>query len=128
MGVQDICEDPVTSAVLAEGDQQAASQLMPAVYREPRQMAARDMRQERVDHTLQTTALVHKAHLKLVDQSSAKWQNRAIVFGVASQVVRHNLIDHALANMRKNPLDLTRSGERRIACTHCFTSCDHLFG
>jgi RNA polymerase sigma-70 factor, ECF subfamily len=100
--------DPATSAEvtvllaqLVQGDQQAASRLMPAVYRELRQMAARYMRREREDHTLQATALVHEAYLKLVDQTSANWQNRAHFFAVASQVMRHILIDHARANLRE---------------------------
>jgi RNA polymerase sigma factor (TIGR02999 family) len=101
-------QDPASSAdvtvllaQLVQGDPQAASRLVPLVYSELRQMAARYMRRERVDHTLQTTALVHEAYLKLVDQSSANWQNRAHFFGVASQVMRHILIDHARANMRE---------------------------
>jgi RNA polymerase sigma-70 factor (ECF subfamily) len=87
-------------AQLVDGDQQAAARLVPLVYRELRQMAARYMRRERVDHTLQTTALVHEAYLKLVDQTSAGWQNRAHFFAVASQVMRHILVDHARGHMR----------------------------
>jgi RNA polymerase sigma factor (TIGR02999 family) len=86
---------------LVQGDQQAASRLMPAVYQELRQMAARYMRRERVDHTLQTTALVHEAYLKLVDQTSANWQNRAHFFAVAAQVMRHILVDHARGHLRE---------------------------
>jgi RNA polymerase sigma factor (TIGR02999 family) len=85
---------------LAGGDKGAAEQLVPLVYRELRQMASRQMRRERVDHTLQTTALVHEAYLKLVDQNSAGWQNRAHFFGVAAQVMRHILVDHARGHMR----------------------------
>lgn len=91
----------VLLASLAQGNQQAASDLMPLVYNELRRMAARYMRRERVDHTLQTTALVHEAYLKLVDQTSASWQNRAHFFGVAAQVMRHILIDHARGQMRE---------------------------
>jgi len=86
---------------LAEGDEQAASRLIPLVYRELRQMAARQMRRERVDHTLQTTALVHEAYLKLVEQTPASWQNRAHFFAVAAQVMRHILIDHARGQARE---------------------------
>ncbi len=91
----------VLLAQLVDGDQQAASRLVPLVYSELRQMAARYMRRERVDHTLQTTALVHEAYLKLVDQTSAGWQNRAHFFAVAAQVMRHILIDHARGHLRE---------------------------
>jgi len=64
-------------------------------------MAARYMRRERVDHTLQTTALVHEAYLKLVEQTSASWANRAHFFAVAAQVMRHILIDHARGHLRE---------------------------
>jgi RNA polymerase sigma factor (TIGR02999 family) len=86
---------------MADGDGQAASRLIPLVYRELRQMAARQMRHERVDHTLQTTALVHEAYLKLVEQTPASWQNRAHFFAVAAQVMRHILIDHARGQARE---------------------------
>jgi RNA polymerase sigma-70 factor (ECF subfamily) len=91
----------VLLAQLADGDQQAASRLVPLVYNELRKMAARYMRRERVDHTLQTTALVHEAYLKLVEQTSASWENRAHFFGVAAQVMRHILIDHARGHLRE---------------------------
>jgi RNA polymerase sigma-70 factor, ECF subfamily len=91
----------VLLAQLAGGDEQAASRLVPLVYSELRRMAARYMRRERVDHTLQTTALVHEAYLKLVEQTSASWENRAHFFGVAAQVMRHLLIDHARGHLRE---------------------------
>ncbi len=59
------------------------------------------MRRERVDHTLQTTALVHEAYLKLVEQTPASWQNRAHFFAIAAQVMRHILIDHARGHARE---------------------------
>jgi RNA polymerase sigma-70 factor, ECF subfamily len=100
--------DPATSAdvtillgQMVQGDPQAASRLVPLVYGELRQMAARYMRRERVDHTLQTTALVHEAYLKLVEQTPASWQNRAHFFAVAAQVMRHILIDHARGHLRE---------------------------
>jgi RNA polymerase sigma-70 factor (ECF subfamily) len=100
--------DPAASAEvtvllgqLVQGDQQAASRLVPLVYGELRQMAARYMRRERVDHTLQTTALVHEAYLKLVEQTPASWQNRAHFFAVAAQVMRHILVDHARGHVRE---------------------------
>jgi RNA polymerase sigma-70 factor (ECF subfamily) len=86
---------------LVDGDPQAASRLVPLVYGELRQIAARFMRRERVDHTLQTTALVHEAYLKLVEQTPASWQNRAHFFAIAAQVMRHILIDHARGHARE---------------------------
>jgi RNA polymerase sigma factor (TIGR02999 family) len=70
---------------------------MPLVYRELRSLARRYLNKERPDHTLQPTALVHEAYLRLVDQTRADWQNRAQFFGVAAQVMRRVLVDHARA-------------------------------
>jgi RNA polymerase sigma-70 factor (ECF subfamily) len=80
---------------LAAGDQDAATQLVPLVYVELRHLAARRLQQERPGHTLQATALVHEAYMKLAAQRDAKWQNRAQFFGVASQVMRRILVDYA---------------------------------
>lgn len=77
------------------GDQSALDKLMLLVYDELHALARRYMKQERGDHTLQTTALVNEAYLKLVGGQSPDWQNRAHFFGVAAQVMRHLLIDHA---------------------------------
>lgn len=77
------------------GNQHALDELMPLVYNELRRLAANYLRRERVDHTLQPTALVNEAYLKLIDQSQAKWQNRAQFFGVAAQLMRRILVDHA---------------------------------
>ena len=85
---------------LAAGDQEAAAQLIPLVYEELRRLAARRLRQERPDHTLQATALVHEAYVKLAAQRDAKWQNRAQFFGVASQVMRRILVDYARGQQR----------------------------
>jgi len=85
---------------LAAGDQEAAAQLVPLVYDELRRLAVRRLRQERPDHTLQATALVHEAYVKLAAQRSAKWQNRAQFFGVASQVMRRILVDYARGQQR----------------------------
>src|ERR1700693_1736197 len=85
---------------LAAGDQEAAAQLVPLVYEELRHLAARRLRHERPDHTLQATALVHEAYVKLAAQRSAKWQNRAQFFGVASQVMRRILVDYARGQQR----------------------------
>ena len=79
----------------AGGDRQALDRLAPLVYAELRRIAARQLRRERADHTLQPTALVHEAYLKLVDQRRGDWLNRAHFYGVASQVMRRLLVDHA---------------------------------
>ena len=84
----------------AAGDQEAAAELVPLVYKELRRLAARRLRHERPDHTLQATALVHEAYVKLAAQRSAKWQNRAQFFGVASQVMRRILVDYARGQQR----------------------------
>lgn len=81
----------------SQGDGGALERLTPLVYDELRRLAGRYMSRERGDHTLQSTALVHEAYLKLVDQRSVNWQNRAHFFGVAAQMVRRILIDHARA-------------------------------
>jgi RNA polymerase sigma factor (TIGR02999 family) len=77
------------------GQPEALEQLMPLVYDELRRIAGRYLRKERHDHTLQTTALVHEAYIRLIDQQQANWQNRAQFFGVAAQMMRRILVDHA---------------------------------
>jgi RNA polymerase sigma factor (TIGR02999 family) len=77
------------------GDQTALDRLMPLVYEELRRMANHYMRNERKGHTLQTSALVNEAYLRLVDHENIEWQNRAHFFGVAAQSIRHILVDHA---------------------------------
>ncbi|HEX8708188.1 MAG TPA: sigma-70 family RNA polymerase sigma factor [Pyrinomonadaceae bacterium] len=81
-------------AALSKGERGALDQLLPLVYDELRHLADRYLRRERSDHTLQATALVHEAYIKLVDQKVA-WQNRAHFFGVAAQAMRRILVDHA---------------------------------
>lgn len=76
------------------GDQEAPAKLMPIVYEELRQLARQYIKRERPDHTLQATGLVHEAYLRLVDQSTSTWQNRAHFFGVAAQVMRRILVDY----------------------------------
>src|SRR5688572_2639161 len=80
-----------------EGDAGALDQLMPLVFGELRRRAAAYLRRERAGHTLQPTALVHEAYLRLVDQDRAAWRNRAQFFGVASQMMRRILVDRARA-------------------------------
>ena len=85
---------------LADGDQEAAAELVPLVYKELRRIAARRLRHERPYHTLQATALVHEAYMKLAAQRSARWQNRAQFFAVASQAMRRILVDYARTQQR----------------------------
>src|SRR5512144_45156 len=79
----------------SHGDQHALERLTPLVYSELRRLAGRYLRRERPGHTLQSTALVHEAWMKLVDQRSVHWQNRAHFFGVAAQMIRRILVDYA---------------------------------
>ena len=86
---------------MAKGNQAAQEKLVPLVYDELKKLARRYMRRERADHTLQTTALVHEAYLKLVRQESPNWQGRAQFFGIAAQLMRRILIDHARRHLRE---------------------------
>jgi len=78
-----------------DGDEAALNKLTPLVYDELHRLAHKYIRRERAGHTLQTTALVNEAYVRLVDQNSVDWQNRAHFFGVAAQVMRHILVDYA---------------------------------
>jgi RNA polymerase sigma-70 factor, ECF subfamily len=98
----------VLLSALSRGDRDAASKLIPVVYGELRRLAGSYMRRERQDHTLQATALVHEAYLKLVEQRSVNWQGRAHFYGVAAQLMRRILIDHARAHLRQK-----RGGEQK---------------
>jgi RNA polymerase sigma factor (TIGR02999 family) len=79
----------------SRGDPAALEQLVPLVYEELHQLAARRLRHERPDHTLQPTALVHEAYVKLIDQRRVRWKNRAHFFAIASRLMRRILVDHA---------------------------------
>jgi RNA polymerase sigma factor (TIGR02999 family) len=81
----------------SNGDQAALEKLMPIVYGELRRLAKSYLRHERPDHTLQPTALVHEAYLRLIDQSAVTWQNRAHFFGIAAEMIRRVLVNHAVA-------------------------------
>jgi RNA polymerase sigma factor (TIGR02999 family) len=96
------------------GDQSALEKLMPLVYGELRRLASNYLRRERAEHTLQPTALVNEAYLKLVDQKNAKWQNRAHFFGISAQLMRRILVDHARQHQA-----VKRGGveQRRISIT-----------
>ena len=90
-------KEEVTQLLIAygQGDAGALDQLLPAVYSELHRIAMRQMRHERADHTLNATALVHEAYLKLTDQNQISWQNRAHFFAIASRVMRQVLISYA---------------------------------
>ena len=78
------------------GDRAALDELLPLVYRELRQLASRHLAGERPGHTLQPTALVHEVYLKLIDQHSVDWRNRAHFFGLAAEMMRRVLVNHAV--------------------------------
>jgi RNA polymerase sigma factor (TIGR02999 family) len=85
---------------LSGGNRAVVDELIPFLYRELKRIAAAQLRNERPGHTLQVTALVHEAYLKLVDQRQVHWQNRAHFFGVAAQVMRRILLDYAKGRAR----------------------------
>ena len=95
----------------SRGDQAALAELMPLVYTELRKIAARQLRRERIGHTLEPTALVHEAYLRLIDQRQVDWQNRAHFFGVAAQIMRRILVDHA----RRHAAAKRGDGAQRIS-------------
>jgi RNA polymerase sigma factor (TIGR02999 family) len=95
-----VCADSSTriNKLLADwgqGNEEAREALIPVVYNELRRQARRYLRGERLDHTLESAALVNEAYLRLVRQEAPQWQNRAHFFGVAAQLMRHILVDHA---------------------------------
>jgi RNA polymerase sigma-70 factor, ECF subfamily len=96
-------------ARVSSGDHSAISDLMPLVYEELRRIAAAHLARERLDHTLQPTALAHEAYLKLVDQTRAKWKDQAHFLAIAAQVIRRILIDHARSHRA-----VKRDGGRRL--------------
>lgn len=98
----------------SDGKREALDQLLPLVYDELHRQAARYLRRERQDHTLQTTALIHEAYMKLVDQRDVRWQNRTHFFAIAAQAMRRILVNYAKerhrekrggANIAKLPLE-----------------------
>ena len=89
---------PDVTALLGDwsrGNRSALNELLPIVYSELRRIASRQLKRERVGHTLQPTALVHEVYLRLVDQRQVDWRNRAHFFGAAAEVMRRILVDHA---------------------------------
>lgn len=93
----------------SNGNQEALDELMPLVYQELRRMAKLYMNSQPSGHTLQTTALIHEAYLKLADQKDKRWQNRVHFFAVAAQAMRHILVDHARSHKTEK-----RGGETQI--------------
>ena len=93
--------DPLTRRIThllkewSDGDQEALEELTPLVYEELRQQAARYLRKERPGHSLQATALIHEAFLRLIDVKDVEWQNRAHFFAIAANLMRRILVDHA---------------------------------
>ena len=95
------------------GSEKAASELLPVVYRELHALASRRMASERLEHTLQATALVHEAYIKLVDDKATTWEDRAHFIGIASRAMRQILVDHA---RRRNAAK--RGGDRKRLSLH----------
>ncbi len=94
----------------SDGKQDALDELMPLVYQELRKLARSYLRAERPEHTLQPTALVNEAYLRLVDQRNVRWQNRRHFYGIAAQLMRRILVDHA----RKRQSEKRGGGEALI--------------
>ena len=94
----------------SDGKQDALDELMPVVYQELRKLARSYLRAERPEHTLQPTALVNEAYLRLVDQKNVRWENRRHFFGIAAQLMRRILVDHA----RKRQSEKRGGGEALI--------------
>ena len=102
----------------ASGDRKDVDALMAAIYQDLRRLALAHMSEERRDHTLQATALVHEAYVKLIDQRNTNWNDRVHFFSVASRIVRRILIDHARARnaeKRGGPVTRVSIGEQDVA-------------
>src|SRR5258708_29919299 len=95
----------------SSGNQTALDRLYPLVYDELRRLARQYMRRERQGHTLQTTALINEAYVRLVDQKNVHWQNRAHFFAISAQIMRRILIDHA----RRHDYAKRGGGARKIS-------------
>jgi RNA polymerase sigma-70 factor (ECF subfamily) len=102
----------------AKGDQQALDTLTPLVYKELRQLAASYLRKERRGHTLQPTALVHEAYMRLVEQKNPTWQNRSHFFGVAAHLMRQILVDHARRKQAGKRAGVKVSLEETVSFRH----------
>jgi RNA polymerase sigma-70 factor, ECF subfamily len=104
----------------SDGSREALDELFPLVYDELRRIARRYMRRERQGHTLQTTALVNDAYLRLIDQTQVQWQNRAHFFAIAAQMMRRILVDHARAQV----VEKRGGGAERVELDDAFISAD----
>ncbi len=104
----------------SKGDQTALDKLMPLVYDELRRMAKRYMARQNPGHTLQTTALINEAFIKLVGQEEKQWESRAHFFGVAAQAMRHILVDYA----RSRQYEKRGGGARRVSLDEALTVSD----
>lgn len=102
---------------LSRGNKAAADRLLPVIYDDLREMAERLMREERSGHTLQPTALVHEAYLRLVDQTRVEWRDRTHFFAVAATAIRRILVDHARSHLaakhggRRERISLEAAGD-----------------
>jgi RNA polymerase sigma factor (TIGR02999 family) len=101
------------------GDEAAGERLLLAVYAELHRQAERAMWRERGEHTLQATALIHEAYLRLVDQRQVEWRNRAHFFGIAASMMRRVLVDHARARLAEK-----RGGDFRAVTLECVVDAD----
>lgn len=100
-----------------EGDENALNEFMPLVYNELRRVAANQLKTEREDHTLQATALVHEAYLRLLEQTEVDWRNRAHFFSIASEMMRRILVNYAVKRNAKKRGD----GATKIALDEAFS-------
>ncbi len=96
----------------SDGDAEVLDDLMSLVYVELRRQASGYLRRERVNHTLQPTALINEAYLKLIDQRDVKWQNRAHFFAIAAQAMRRILVDY----VRERKREKIRRNDRKTLC------------
>ena len=105
--------DPVTRLLLdwTDGDEHSRDEMLPLVYDELRRLATLYLLRERRDHTLQPTALVHEAYLRLVDQRQVNWKNRAQFVGLAAVMMRRILVNHARDRAADTPLPLSSDAD-----------------
>jgi RNA polymerase sigma factor (TIGR02999 family) len=102
----------------SDGDERALEELTPLVYEELRHQAARYLRRERPGHTLQTTALINEAYLRLIDAKDVKWQSRTHFFAIAANLMRRILVDHA----RKRDAEKRGGAQMRVTLTDVFAA------
>jgi RNA polymerase sigma-70 factor (ECF subfamily) len=119
---EDDASRPITAllAQLRDGNKQAEAQLIPMVYNELHRLARHYMRGERGDHTLQTSALVNEAYMRLAGEHGIDWKNRAHFFGVSAQIMRRILVDHA----RTRDAQKRGGGARAITLENAFVYSD----